>query len=301
MAEPQGAAPTARARQLADELRLLRTAAGLHGKDVAQQLGWSASKLSRIENGRIGISERDLKRLIELYRIPPQRAAWLRALAPRLSAKGWWDAFSEVVPSGYANLLKLEADSWAVQCYCAIVPHALLQTVDYSRAVILAGARRPSSKDLERRLDIVRRRQGPLTGSVKDREPMRLAVVLDESVILRLTSVRDAAERAVSAGQISHLISLTTHAHLEIRVLSLSVGPPPISSGSFSLLTPFAGTSPDVVCFENKSRAFFIEEEREVQSYVHDFERLNAMSLSTADSLKRLRAALAECRADRGE
>jgi hypothetical protein len=84
-------------------------------------------------------------------------------------------------------------------------------------------------------------------------------------------------------------------------VMSLAVGPPPISSGSFSLLTPLAGTSPDVVCFENKSRAFFIEEEREVQSYVQDFERLNAMSLNPADSLKRLKAALAECRADRGE
>ena len=159
MADAQGT-PSSRARQLARELRLLREAERLHGKEVAKTMGWSASKLSRIENGRIGISERDLERLIELYRIPQQQAVSLRTLAPRIAAKGWWDAYSEAVPAGYASLLKLEADSLAVQCYCAVVPHALFQTADYSRMVILAGAREPSPKELERRLDIVRRRQG---------------------------------------------------------------------------------------------------------------------------------------------
>jgi transcriptional regulator with XRE-family HTH domain len=303
MADTQGT-PSARARQLARELRELREAAGLRGNVVARRLGWSASKLSRIENGRIGIAARDLERLVELYQISDERADRLRALVPQLAAKGWWDAYADGVHSGYAQLLKAEADSWAVQCYCAVVPHALLQTVDYSRAVILAGARPPTSQDLDRRLDIVRRRQGPLDASAaaaRGREPVQLSAVLDESVVLRLTaSSRTPGDDGVSAGQIRHLISLTAHPQVEIRLLSLAVGPPPISSGSFSLLTPLADTTPDVVCFENKSRAFFIDEEHEVHSYVQDFERIGVMALSPADSLKRLKAALAACRAGSG-
>ena len=62
--------PSVRERRLAHELRLQRTAAGLHGKDVAAVLGWSPSKVSRIENGRTGITEGDLERLVDLYRVP---------------------------------------------------------------------------------------------------------------------------------------------------------------------------------------------------------------------------------------
>ena len=55
--------PSVRERRLARELRTLRTASQLHGKDVAARLGWSPSKVSRIETGRTGVAEADLERL----------------------------------------------------------------------------------------------------------------------------------------------------------------------------------------------------------------------------------------------
>jgi len=48
--------PSVRERRLARELRQLRTGAQLHAKDVAARLGWSPSKVSRIETARIGIA-----------------------------------------------------------------------------------------------------------------------------------------------------------------------------------------------------------------------------------------------------
>ena len=70
--------PSTRERRLARELRDLRSAGPMHGKDVAARLGWSASKVSRIENGRIGISLDDLDRLLELYAVPEVQAGFLR-------------------------------------------------------------------------------------------------------------------------------------------------------------------------------------------------------------------------------
>lgn len=178
------ATPSARERQLAKELRVLRGTASLQGKDVAERLGWSASKVSRIENSRVGIGLEDLESLIELYEVPAQRAAYLRKLAPSARPKGWWDAYAETLSSGYTSLIKLEAGSSALQAYCAVVPHALLLTPEYARRIILATPRPPSLAEVERRIDIVRRRQDMLAHTER-RPPLRLSVVIDEAVLHR--------------------------------------------------------------------------------------------------------------------
>src|SRR3954453_6536532 len=144
--------PSVRERRLAQELRLLRELGQLHGKDVAERLGWSASKVSRIENGRIGISSEDLELLIELYEVPEQQAGFLRRLAPSARPKGWWDAYADTLSAGYANLIRLESGSRALRCYAALVPHALLHTPEYVRSVVLSTWEPPSSAEVEQRV-----------------------------------------------------------------------------------------------------------------------------------------------------
>jgi Domain of unknown function (DUF5753)/Helix-turn-helix domain len=55
--------PTVRRRRLASELRRLREAAKLTCEDVAERLECSASKISRIETGRVAVSPRDVRDL----------------------------------------------------------------------------------------------------------------------------------------------------------------------------------------------------------------------------------------------
>ena len=67
------ARPTSTARRdLGDELRRLR--GDRRGAAVARSLGWSESKLSRIETARTGISDPDLDRLLTAYERPAGRA-----------------------------------------------------------------------------------------------------------------------------------------------------------------------------------------------------------------------------------
>ena len=84
-----------RERRLARELREARVGAQLPGSEVARLLGWSASKVSRIETGHIGISLPDLDRLVELYRLPGEQSEYLRRLAPATRIRGWWDAYAD--------------------------------------------------------------------------------------------------------------------------------------------------------------------------------------------------------------
>src|SRR6266487_7204404 len=78
---PDYGSPSIRRRQLSAELRRLRERAGLNGDEAADRLGWSASKISRIELHRIGIKAADLLRLLDLYRVADVHRGSLVALA----------------------------------------------------------------------------------------------------------------------------------------------------------------------------------------------------------------------------
>jgi transcriptional regulator with XRE-family HTH domain len=64
-----GQAPEVARRRLSSELRRLRLDRQLTHMDVAGGLGWSVSKLVRIEAGSVGISPADLSSLLSMYGI----------------------------------------------------------------------------------------------------------------------------------------------------------------------------------------------------------------------------------------
>ena len=278
-----------RERRLARELREVRIGAEMQGNAVADSLGWSASKVSRIETGRIGISPGDLDLLIDLYHVPDEQAEYLRRLAPAARTRGWWDAYADSISEGYAGLLRLESGSQALRSYCAVLPHPLLMTPDYIRQVVLATWQTPSPQEIDRRVRVCRRRQAVLEQD--DPHPrLNLAVVIDEAVLRRsAVSPGLTDDQKVHARQLEHLAAAASWPNVSLQILPFSAGIPPVSAGSFSILESRATGAPDVVYLENKTRIFFVDGEPEVHRYARDFELLTEMSLSTADSIDFLR------------
>jgi transcriptional regulator with XRE-family HTH domain len=285
--------PSARERQLARELRRLRATVGLNGSDVAERLGWSASKVSRIETSRTGVSSHDLDRLLELYQVGDDRARYLRKLAPSARSKGWWDAYADELSSGYATLIRLESGSRALQCYCALVPHALLQRLDYARHVILSGTDRPPPTEVDRRIQICRRRQELLTRSAGG-DPLQLSAVIDEAVLRRQVKNPDSTvDTVVMRSQFEWLADVAGWPNVTIQVLPFTAGLPPVTAGSFSILESLATEAPDVVYLENKTRIFFMDSEAEVHRYTQQFEQLTAMALGPDESLDFIKQSIA--------
>jgi transcriptional regulator with XRE-family HTH domain len=277
--------PSVRERRLAHELRLLRTAAELNGRDVAATLGWSPSKVSRIENGRTGISEGDLERLLELYRVPERQATFLRRLAPAARPRGWWDAYADELSDKFANLIRLEAGSRALRCYAAVVPHALVQAPGYLRELIHSTWDRPSPAEVERRMLVSRRRQ-ELLDHRRSGGGLRLSMVVDESVLLRTVVPGDPdRDTAVRREQLERLVAVASQPNATVQVLPLAAGLPPVTSGSFSVLESQATEAPDVVYLENKTRVFFIDSEAEVHRYTRAIDLLGEMALPPEESL----------------
>ena len=282
----QQESPSVRERRLARELRDARLGASLAGVEVAAALGWSASKISRIETGRIGISAADLDLLVDLYQLPAEQAEYFRRLAPAARTRGWWDAYADSLSAGYAGLLRLESGSQALRTYCAVVPHPLVMTPDYIRQVVLATWQTPSAQEINRRVRVCLRRQAVLEAPAA----LAFSAVIDEGVLRRAAvPAGPNAGDAVLTGQLDHLVTVAERLNVTIRVLPYSAGIPPVSAGSFSILESRATGASDVVYLENKTRIFFVEAEAEVDRYERDFELLTELALPPADSVDFIR------------
>src|SRR5262245_22481183 len=94
--------PTARHRRLAAELRKLREAAKLTPEVASGALGWSRTKLVRIETAKVMPSVADVERILEMYGGTNEaiKLALLR-LARDIRQRGWWAAFGDVLAGSY--------------------------------------------------------------------------------------------------------------------------------------------------------------------------------------------------------
>ena len=275
---PEYGSPTVRRRRLAAELRRLREHADLTGEDVAERLGWSASKVSRIELYRTGVKTTDLTRLLELYGVTGTHQTELLALATEPRRKGWWEAYSDALPEEYSAYIVLEAEAESVECWSPQLVHGLLQTTDYARAVIEAHMGStvglPPGK-IRQRVQTRIERQQVVTGA----RQLPLSVVLDQSVLLRRVG-----DERIMRQQLEHLIEISKRPNVRIQVLPLA-GSHPIGTGGFALLhfapVPGISQSTDVVYIEQLGRtALYVEDEDEVFDYRLALTRTTERSLS---------------------
>src|SRR5271156_5305689 len=151
--------PTVRRRRLALELRRLRETAKLTCEDVAEHLECSASKISRVETGRVSVSPRDVRDMLEIYGVPEAQRDGLVQLARESRQKGWWHAYGDSVQPHFATYLGLESAASEIRIYEVNLIPGLLQTEGYARAVISAGMVNSSRAEIERRVALRMERQ----------------------------------------------------------------------------------------------------------------------------------------------
>ncbi len=97
--------PTVRRRRLGQELRRLREHKDMTAEEVAERLLVSQSKISRLENGRRSISQRDVRDLCGVYEVEDQRIVdSLMQMAKDSRQQGWWHAFGDIPYSVYIGL-----------------------------------------------------------------------------------------------------------------------------------------------------------------------------------------------------
>lgn len=270
--------PTVRRRRLGQELRRLRELKGMTAEEVAERLLVSQSKISRLENGRRSISQRDVRDLCGVYEVEDQRIVdSLMQMAKDSRQQGWWHAFGDIPYSVYIGL---ETDAESLRTYEPQIITGLLQTRPYVEALIQGALPETSVADIEKRVQVRIRRQERISA---DSNPLRLWVVLDEACLHRTVGGRQ-----VMREQLEHVAEMSQLPHITVQVLPFDVGAHPGINGQYSILE-FADTADSsVVYIEGVTSDLYLEKAQDVQKYTVMYEHLRAQALNVEQSRQRI-------------
>jgi len=268
--------PSVRARQLAAEIRQLREVRRLTGEEAAAALGWSPSKVSRIETARSAVAVGDLRRLLDLYEAPRSRRDRLIELARASDQRGWWDAYSESLKEGYSAMIALEAVAESVREYNPSLVPGLLQTEAYMEEIFRSSLYIDLPGVVTQRVEVRITRQAVLT---REEDPLELIAILDEAVLHRQVGGPD-----VMRAQLRYLAQMSERPNVTLQVLPFTSGSHPAMTGGFQIIRFPGATESNVVYLENRTSDIFVEREDEVSDYLLAFDRLRAMALEPHQS-----------------
>ncbi|MDQ0843373.1 MULTISPECIES: helix-turn-helix transcriptional regulator [unclassified Streptomyces] len=262
--------PTVRRRRLGQELRRLRELKGMTAEEVAERLLVSQSKISRLENGRRSISQRDVRDLCGVYEVEDHRIVdSLMQMAKDSRQQGWWHAFGDIPYSVYIGL---ETDAASLRVYEPQVVPGLLQTRQYAEALISGALPESGTTDIEKRVSVRLRRQE----RIRDAEhPLRMWAVIDEAALRR-----QVGGRQLMREQLEHLVELSQQPHVTVQVLPFEMGAHPGVNGQYAILE-FPDTSDSsVVYIEGVTSDLYLEKANDVQKYSVMYEHLRAQALN---------------------
>jgi transcriptional regulator with XRE-family HTH domain len=248
------------------KLRRLRTDLGLSREEAAEAIRASEWKIHRLENGQVGIKERDLVDLLARYQVSdPAEVDELLAMAREANAPGWWQRYGDVLPQWFRAYVDLESAAALIRTYEGQFIPGLLQTDDYMRAVIHGAHLDESAEEVGRRVRLRMARQTLLTRE----HPPRLWAVVDEAALRRPVGGRD-----VMRGQVERLIEAAKLPNVTLQVLGFDSGAHPAMVGSFSVLRFPDQELPDVVYLEHLTSASYLNKPDEVDRYLHVMESI---------------------------
>ena len=200
----QGLKARARRRRRSTTCRWQR--ARLNGKQVAHQLDWSPSWVSRLLSGKRGASQLHVAAILGLCRVTGAERERLLALCQDQNTPGWRQQHGSRLPKQLRKLIDHEDKAVAISDFQAMRP-GLLQTGDYARAMI-RDPRTVPADEVEDRVTARLARQRLLS---RDR-PARFTFFIHEFV-LRLP----VGGPAVMSDQLNHLLRVSVRPCLTLH------------------------------------------------------------------------------------
>ncbi|WP_329338016.1 helix-turn-helix domain-containing protein [Streptomyces sp. NBC_00663] len=266
--------PTVRRRRLGQELRRLRELKGMTAEEVAERLLVSQSKISRLENGRRSISQRDVRDLCGVYEVEDHRIVdSLMQMAKDSRQQGWWHSFGDIPYSVYIGL---ETDAASLRVYDPQVVPGLLQTRTYAESLISGALPEATPTDIDKRVQVRLRRQERISAADN---PLRLWAVLDEATLRR-----EVGNRQVMIEQLEHLIEMSQLPHVTVQLIPFTMGAHPGVSGQYAILEFPDAADSSVVYIEGVTSDLYLEKAQDVQKYSVMYEHLRAQALNADQS-----------------
>jgi len=279
--------PTIRSRELGEGLRRAMQQAGLNGLEAAHLLGWSQSRVSRLLSGKRGGSEVDVSAFLAVCRVKGDDRDQLLALCREQNTPGWFQQHGSRLPKQLVTLIDHENKAVAIGDFQSTLIPGLLQTGDYTRALIRQAGTIPAD-EIDDRVAARLARQSLFS---RDRPP-RFTFFIHEFV-LRLP----VGGPAVMADQLHHLRRMALRSYLTLRVVPAVLGGHAAINGSFTLME-LAEFKP-VVYLESETSSLFLEKPVEIDAYQGILAALAETALGEGESRELIATLATELYADR--
>lgn len=289
MAETQAGSTVPR-RQLGRYLAALRVQAGLSVRAAAKAMDRSEPTLWRIETGKTSTRVPEVEAMCKLYKADAEMTATLAALAKETKAKGWWQAYGDVVPEWFDLYVGLEAAAVSFKWYETELVPGLFQTRAYARALIETDSPELDENEIERRVQLKIERQAILNRPVECPE---LQVAIGETVLWCPVGGPE-----VMAEQLDALVKASEDLpNVELRVVPFGAGMHLGKlAGPFEILRfPLNGggeeKEPPTVYSDRFAGALYLDKPGEVARYDRTFGSVWESSLDAKESRELIRKA----------
>ncbi|WP_442817405.1 helix-turn-helix domain-containing protein [Streptomyces sp. NBC_01216] len=265
--EPGQGVVTAFGRQL----KLLRLRAGLERPEFGKLVGYAAQSVASFEQGR---------------RIPPPR--FIDRSDEVLDAGGVLKALKEEVaraqyPAFFRDMARLEAEAVELCAYDTLVVKGLLQTEEYTRAVL--AMRRPllDEETIETRVTARLARH-----EIFNRWPAPLLSFVMEETVLR----RPLGGKTTLRGQLEHLLLVGQKRNVEIQVMPLDREDNAGVDGPFTVITRKGGQQ--LVYTEVQGRSSLLTDREEARLAAARYGIIRSQALSPRETMRFIEKLLGE-------
>jgi transcriptional regulator with XRE-family HTH domain len=265
---------TACYRELGAELKKHREVAGLTGDQIAHVTGWHRSKVTRVEQGQVGISVVDTIHYLGACKVFAAEAKELLKLCAEAEREtGYWlSPHGEWLEDSLSSLIYHEATADRVVSYEPMLIPGLLQTARYARVRI---SRTPgwSQEAVEAAIRLRDQRQQILH---RPRPGQFVFYVHEQALRLRVGSQNAMRE------QLLKLLFIAALPHVTLRVLPAAAEEQASFGGSFRLFE-YREHNP-LVYLDQPWTGLFLEDREFVTNYRRLLSKISSIALDEAES-----------------
>lgn len=264
--------PTVRSRELGEGLRRAMEYAGYNGTQIADGLGWSQGRVSRLLAGKRGGTGYDVSAFLAVCGVKGEGRDRLMALASDHHRPGWFMQHGPVVPKQVQTLIDHETRASTVSDFQTTLVHGLLQTPDYARETMSRSVNLPQDEIADRiqallgRQELLSRPHAPIFTFYLHENALRAPV----------------GGPAIMADQLHHLLRMSTRANVTIRVVPVQAGAHAGMSGSFTLME--VREFKPIVYLDSEITSVFLECPTDIAAYTAILNQLAELALDQAQS-----------------
>jgi transcriptional regulator with XRE-family HTH domain len=262
---------TGRRREVGAALKRIRQQRGLPAYQLAEQLDWTPSHISRSEAGKRRVTDVDAGYYLGMCGVPKGE------LQEVLKVVNEPDEYrlqlhQGGVPDELRTLIFLESTATQIHSFQPVYIPGMLQTASYARELFLTGGLMDPTR-IEYLIQVRRARSGVLD---KPKPPKCMFFIYEHALRSLVGGPR------VMNEQLLHLLFMGDRPECAIRVVPVSAGAAGMVGCSFQIFG--YKEDPPLVCLQNETTSEFLENDDEVATYRSILNRVASVALDGAQS-----------------